>query len=288
MRLGDAAADQYAARRRGQHEGMQQLPQRMRDQIPHRTVGRNEIGRHAGTRRDGHARCQPFDTVAMKRTAAPPGIARLAHDTNVSELGMTEPVNRIPADDQPDTHAGAHGNVGEIRKTDGRSPAPLCQRGAVHVRIEAHGNAERACEATGNGRIPPAGFRRRGDRSVAWRPTVEIDRPERRDAESRHGTMRVLPIPQHALDPSQRRLRVAPGRDRYLLANVVGSGAEETDALGPAELHCAEQRFVRRHRAAVPGWSRSCEGAPRTAKAACAFGIVSRARRCSNVTLPIA
>lgn len=204
----------------------------------------NALGGYPGSRGDGRPRRQAFDTIAVKHAGAVPGIARFAGDTQMPQFAVAESVCGPSIDHETDSHAGAHGHIGEVRQMPGCAPSALGQRGAVHVGIESHGQGEAFREAPGHIGVSPARLRRRSNRAIVRRCTVQIDRAEGGDAQCRDGAVKRLPIAQYGLDCAQGCRRVLAGGNRGLRADVVRAGADQTYALGSAQLHTAQQWLV--------------------------------------------
>ena len=120
--LDHAAAHQDPPGRGGEHQGVQQLRQRVCRRVSH-------AGSCGGTSWAGNpARAaiaapggEPLDAVAVEGTGSAPVVARLTRDANVAELGMAEAVHQASAGNQPDADSGTDGDVGEILE-DGPAP----------------------------------------------------------------------------------------------------------------------------------------------------------------------
>ena len=176
--LDHAAAHQDAPGRGREHQGVQQLRQRVRRQCP--TPGRaaeSDVPACRRVPRSPRPRRAPRRS-RRGRAGSAPVVARIARDANVAELGMAEAVHQPPAGDQSDADPGADGDVGEILEAPGRAPAPLGERRAVHVGIEGDRHPESLGQPPGDPGVAPAGLRRGGDESVGRR-SCGPGRPDR-------------------------------------------------------------------------------------------------------------
>src|SRR5690606_2980491 len=109
-----ATAEEYTCRRGGEHHGVHELPQRVRDEVPGGMAGRQLRGRFAGARLDGGTRGQALETIAVVRAASGKIVARHARHADVAEFGVREPEDAPAAHDAADADARAHGDVREI------------------------------------------------------------------------------------------------------------------------------------------------------------------------------
>jgi hypothetical protein len=218
---------------------VQQLSETVRDEVPRGMVHGKLRGGHAGARLDGGPRREALDAVIVVRTYAAKGVARLAHDPDVSELGVIHAEQRLAANDAADADAGAHGDVREIVQRAARAPAAFRKRRAVHVGVEAHGNAGAPAETARDVGIAPAGLRRRRDETLRRGIGAQIDGPERGDTERARGAVLLAPAVEHRLDLPQGLFAFA-GRQPLDGAHVLGTGAEDAHALGAAELDTRE------------------------------------------------
>src|SRR5262245_44818154 len=81
-----ATADYDSPRRRREHEGVQQLPKRMRHGAPRQMVGLNLVSTHPDTGLDGRPAREALDARAVKHASARPLVARHARDAKVPHL----------------------------------------------------------------------------------------------------------------------------------------------------------------------------------------------------------
>ena len=98
-------------------------------------------------------------------------------------FGMHQTVKHASIHDGAAADARAHGQVNKVGKILGRSPARFAQGGGIHIGIESNRHAERVAHGSGEIVILPTCLRGRGDVPKGERSAVQINRPERSDAD---------------------------------------------------------------------------------------------------------
>src|SRR5690606_678658 len=138
----DAAANQDALGRRGQHQVVEGEGQGLDDLVPDGIGACQLVAGEACTGLDRRTRGQALDTVAVVGTDAGPGASGPPGDTQMPDLAVAQAPDCAPVDDRSDADAGADGDIGEGAQALGAAPGALGQGCAVDVGVEADGDRE--------------------------------------------------------------------------------------------------------------------------------------------------
>ena len=125
-------------------------------ELPDRVVAGQLSGGASPARLDRETRRQPFPAIAVVGTDALEWIGlAVVRDPHVPELGVHEPVEKLPARHPSAADPGADGDVAEGVEPLGGTPEVLAEGRRVHVGVEDDGT-EAAAGSPGRRRCGPS------------------------------------------------------------------------------------------------------------------------------------
>ena len=143
---------------------------------------------HGGTVR------QPFEAIAVERTAAREGIGgKVVGQQHMSHFRVQQSVNQPAIDHDSAADAGADCYVDCRVAILQRAPAPLCKRRCVYVEVESDGDVERSLQRGDEVRAGPSRFGGRHDLPIGGRTGSRIDRSERCHADRMQAAPTFVP-----------------------------------------------------------------------------------------------
>ena len=156
-------------------------------------------------------------------------VARIAAHLDVAHLRMHASAQRLAVDRDAGADAGADRDVRDAAASLARAELGLRERSGIHVGVELDCAIGDGLQRGDQVRVRPARLRRREHSSPVGRAAVELNRPERSDAEAADPAVLEL----HRVEELQHfgeRFRGLARRDAALFENLVDAvpdGAEE-------------------------------------------------------------
>ena len=130
---------------------------------------------------------QPLQAVPVERThAALHRVALRRDDQHVPRLRVHQTVHRLSVDQDAAADARAHREIEHVPGALSRAQAVFRQCGDVGRRVDRHGHMECLPEHRQQRIVPPLRLGRTGDAAVRRRGRIQIQRPERADAQRLH------------------------------------------------------------------------------------------------------
>jgi len=247
--LQHAAAEHDAFHRRHECDGRSELTEIAADDaVGHVLLGQGrEIGLPATL--DGNAARDALETVAVKRAdAREREVARVATHEDVAHLGMHTAAQCLAVDRNAGADTGPDSDVRDAAAALAGTELGLGKGGCVHVGVELDGAVGDGLQRGDQVRVRPAGFRRREHASPVRRAAIQLNRPERSDAEAADPAVLELHRVEELEDFGEGFGGLAGGDAAFLdnLVDAVPDGAEE---LAPACFDRPVETLAGRHAA---------------------------------------
>ena len=233
--LRHSAAQNDSLRRESEHDGEQ-----AEREIPGLQPPDLVIDELLGRTSPPHAQCLPgseaLEAVAVEGAGALKGVAlSIVRNADVSELRMSQSVQRVPVNDEAAADPGPHRHVAEGVEAHRGAPSPLADRRGGDVGVEADRNTQCRLEARHQGGAGPSGLGGAGYASPIRRGRIDVDRTEAADPEG--GEVGGCP---KEIDGAADRLLRRRRRKGLQPRHSAGAVTDRAGPLGPPRLDTAK------------------------------------------------